>query len=353
MAKPMNFAVVGLGMGGHHCLALRSAKNANLVAVCDIDGARLKEHTKQFKVAGTKKYDDLLKDPDIDGICIATESGTHADFGIKAARAGKHIVMEKPVDITPARIKKFEDVLKKTKVKCGCIFQYRTEPINIHVKKSIEKGKMGKVIGAHAHLPWFRADSYYAGRHGKWKGTWKLDGGGSLMNQGIHTVDLIQWLVGPVDSVAGFYGVHNHKIEAEDQTVAILKFRNGATGTLITSTCCIPGKDQRIYVYGSKGSYCRVGGTLESYDMGGPKERERMMNLFGPGKKKKTTGSVDPMAVSADGHTIIIEDLVRAVRANRDPLITVKSAKHSVEVATAIFKAARTGRVVKVDSVKK
>jgi len=350
MPRDLSFAVVGLGMGGHHCTAVGNATGAHLAAVCDVDEERLAQRMKEFDCKGYSRYADVLKDQSIDAVCIVVESGYHADLGIQAARAGKHIIMEKPVDITPARIKKLEDEVTKAGVKCGCIFQSRMENCNILIKKAIDAGKMGKIIGAHAHLPWFRADGYFEGPHGTWRGTWKLDGGGSMMNQGIHTIDLIQWLAGRVERVCGFYAVHNHRIEAEDQVVAILEFENGALGTFYSTTCCIPEGAQRIYMYGAKGSFSRYGSTLESYDMDTPKQRERMMNLFG-GQKKVDAVTKDPMAVSADGHTLIIEDLVKAVRQDREPVIPISSAKHAVEIACAIHKSSRTHREVRIRDV--
>lgn len=352
MAKKLNFAVVGLGMGVHHIEAVRNAKGANLAIVCDHDEKRLVACMKKYDCKGTPRFSDILKDKSVDVVCIVTESGYHTTLGIQAAKAGKHLIMEKPVDVTPARIKKLEDVVRQTGVKCGCIFQSRMENCNILIKRAIDAGKMGKIIGAHAHLPWFRADSYYSGPHGPWRGTWKLDGGGAMMNQGIHTVDLIQWLAGRVESVCGFYGVHNHKIEAEDQTVAAFKFENGAIGTFYATTCCIPEGAQRVYMYGSKGSFSKHGEKLETYDLGSAKERKRMMGLFGGSKVSSAIGK-DPMAVSADGHMLIIEDLVKAIRNDREPIIPISSAKHAVEIACAIYKSSRTGRTINVRDVAK
>ncbi|MCX5757483.1 MAG: Gfo/Idh/MocA family oxidoreductase [Candidatus Hydrogenedentes bacterium] len=352
MAKTLNFAVVGLGMGGHHCTAIRNAKGAHLAGVCDIDEERLALRMKEFDCKGYTRYADVLKDKSIDAVCIVVESGYHAKLGIQAAKAGKHIIMEKPIDITPAKIKPFEEAVKAAGVKCGCIFQSRMDNCNILIKKAIDSGKMGKLIGAHAYLPWWRGDDYFSGPHGPWRGTWKIDGGGSMMNQGIHTMDLIQWLAGPVESAFGFYGVFNHKIEAEDQVVAVLKFKNGALGTFYSTTCTIPEGAQRVYMYGTKGSFSQYGRTLETYAMDTPAQRERMMKLFGGNVKAGSEASKDPMAVSADGHQLIIEDLVKAVYANREPVIPISSAKHAVEIACAIYKSARTHREVKVDEVK-
>ena len=353
MARDLNFAVVGLGMGGHHCMAINGAKGAHLAAVCDLDKQRVESRKKEFGAdKGYGKFEDVLKDKDIDVVCIVTESGYHTEMGIKAARAGKHIIMEKPIDVALSRIKKFEGEVKKCGVKCGCIFQSRMDNANIMIKKAIDAGKMGKLIGAHASLPWFRSNEYYSGKHGAWHGTWKLDGGGSMMNQGIHTVDLIQWLAGPVESVFGYAGVFSHKIEAEDQTVAVLKFKNGALGTFFSTTCAIPESAQRLYMYGSKGSFSKFGNTVELFEMGTKSERERMLKLFGNKEKQSDVGK-DPMAVSADGHTLIIEDMVKAVRSNREPAITIASGTHAVEIACAIYKSVKTGKEVKIKEVAK
>lgn len=352
MPKQLNFAVVGLGMGGHHCKAIMNAKGAQLTAVCDTDEERLDKWAKEGDCKAYKSYAKLLKDPDVDVINMCTESGKHVKMCIQAAEAGKHIIVEKPVDIKPDRITKLQKVIGKTGVKCGCIFQSRMENVNIMLRKAIQKGYLGDLVGAHAWLPWYREQSYYEGPHGSWKGTWRWDGGGSLMNQGIHTVDVLIFLAGEVEAVCGFYGAFGHDIEAEDQTVAILKYKNGALGTLFTTTCCQPDGDRRVQFYGTKGSFYLNGGTFENYDAGPPKHRERMMKLFG-GKKAKSGISSDPMAVSADGHMLIVEDLVKAVRQDREPAIPLQDARHAVDVACAIYKSARTGKAVRVASMVK
>ncbi len=183
MGREVNFAVVGLGMGMHHCKAIRQAKGASLAAVCDIDGDRLKQAVEQFDCKGYRSYSALLKDPRIDVVNIVTESGKHATMGVQAVEAGKHLIMEKPVDVTPARVRKLEEAVKRAGMKCGCIFQSRLENCNRLIRKAIDQGKMGRLIGVHGELPWYRADSYFEGPHGPWRGTWKWDGGGSLMTK--------------------------------------------------------------------------------------------------------------------------------------------------------------------------
>lgn len=345
--KAIRFGVVGLGMGGHHCIAIQNARGAELSAICDKDPKRLAQQVRAFGVTGYCDYGDMLKDPDIDVISIVTESGYHARMGIAAVKAGKHIVVEKPVDIKPARITRLEKAVAAAGVKCACIFQSRMAPCNIVLKKAIEAGKMGRVIGMHGSLPWFRGKDYFSGRFGPWRGTWKLDGGGSMMNQGIHTIDLLTFLAGPVRRVSGFYGVFDHDIEAEDHAVACLEYASGALGTVFTTTCARPEGGQIIYGFGSKGSFHKQGESLTAYDMGGSKERARMMARFGGARSADTAGK-DPMAVAADGHALIMEDMVKAIRQDREPVIPLSQARHAVEVVCAVYKSARTGRAITI-----
>ncbi len=348
-SKAIRFGVVGLGMGGHHCLAVNKARGAELTAICDHHGGRLAERVREFGVKGYARYGDLLRDPDVDVICIVTESGLHARMGIAAARAGKHIVMEKPVDIRPSRIDRLEEAVTAAGVKCGCVFQSRLAPVNQAIKKAVDGGKLGRLIGLHGTLPWFRGLDYFSGDFGAWRGTWRMDGGGSMMNQGIHTIDLLIYFGGPVKRVCGFYGVFDHPIEAEDHAVACLQFANGALGTVFTTTCSRPEGAQSIHGFGDKGSFRKDGDRLTLYEMGAAAERRRMLARFGGAAASDAAGS-DPMAVTMDGHTLIVEDMVAAIRNDRAPLIPLSQARRAVETVCAVYKAARTGRTVEVRS---
>ena len=350
MAKTLNFAVVGLGMGGHHCKAIAAAKGARLLAVCDWDEERLRSTAEAYGCKAYVSYRDLLRDPDVDVVNIATESGYHTDMGVQAARAGKHLMVEKPIDITPARVQTLERAVAGAGVQCGCILQLRLDPCNLALKQAIDRGSMGKVLGVHAGLPWYRGPAYYSGTHGAWRGTWKLDGGGSLMNQGIHTIDLMTCFGGPIESVCGFFAVQNHAIEAEDHAVACVKFASGALGTIFTTTCAQPEGAQQFFCFGTKGSFRKRGDTLELYEMGSPRERARMQARFG--NRLGAGAASDPMAISSDGHTLLVEDMVRALREQRAPMIPLSSAKHAVEIVHAIYRSGRTGREVRITPVR-
>ncbi len=349
--REIGFGVVGLGMGQHHCKAIIQAEGAKLVAVCDIDLERLNKVVDEFNVKGYEKYEDMLKDPEVEVVNVCTPSGMHVDMALQALDVDKHIIVEKPVDVSVEKVDKLiEAAKKKPHLKLGAIFQSRTVPMHKRIRKAIEDGRFGKIVGAHALLPWWRAQSYYEGAHGEWKGTWSMDGGGSLMNQGVHTVDLIQWLVGPVKSVTGSFGVFGHKIEAEDQTVATLEFECGAIGVLATTTCAYPGLPQMIVIYGEKGTIVKEEGHLSAWKVEGDedgKEEQEMLSLYGPKEKRngETTAS-DPMAVGSAGHVGIVEDVVEAIWKDRDPIINIQNARHAVQIVTSVYEAGRTGKRV-------
>lgn len=349
--REIGFGIVGLGMGAHHAAAIAEAKGAKLVAVCDVDEDRLNRIVERYKVKGYKNYDDLLKDDEVEVINICTPSGMHVDMAIPAVKAGKNIIVEKPVDIKVDKINKLIEVGNKAGVKMGAIFQSRTTPMNKRIKDAIDKGRLGKLIGIHGILPWYRAQSYYQGPHGSWKGTWDMDGGGSLMNQGVHTVDLLQWFGGRVKSVFGAFGVFAHDIEAEDKTVAVLKLENGALGTLTTTTDAYPGLPQILLIHGDKGSIVKEEDELKAWKIQGDREKEEeteMLSLYGSREKRGESVSSDPMAVGSAGHTGIIEDMVQALKNNREPMITIESAKHAVEIVNAIYESGRIGKEVPI-----
>jgi predicted dehydrogenase len=349
MSREIGFAVIGLGMGRHHCKAIQAAPGARLVAVCDLDEQRLRPTAQEYGCRAYATLKELLGDGEVEVVNIATPSGTHTELGVRCAAAGKHLIVEKPADIAAGRIDELLVAVRKHGVKAAGIFQSRLDPLNLRIREAIQQGRLGTLIGAHGHLPWYRAQSYYEGRHGSWKGTWNMDGGGSLMNQGVHTVDLLQWLAGPVAAVMGAFGVFGHRIEAEDQTVALLRFANGALGTLYTTTCAYPGFSQRLTLYGTRGSIIKEEGSLHSWKLQDDpegKEEQELLALYGAGRK--ASGAADPMAVGFDGHTQIVLDMIEALAGSRQPSITLESAKHAVEIINGIYLSGRTGREVRV-----
>lgn len=348
--KGIGFGVLGLGMGAIHCHAIGRADGARLVAICDLDPERLAKVKDEHGCTAYGDYTQMLEDPEVDVISVVTPSGMHLGHGLMAARAGKHILMEKPVEITPEKIQRLVEGVRETGVKCGCVFQSRINDLYIKMREAIEAGRLGKLAAIHATLPWYRADSYYEGKHGTWRATWEMDGGGSLMNQGIHSLDMMIFLGGRVKSVFAKYGVFTHDVEAEDNLSAVLTFESGVLGNLTTSTSAYPGLPGQYVVFGEKGSIHADERGLLAWNIAGESEEEeskKMLEEFGPEEEDLAVAS-DPMAVWSRGHIKLIADLASAIREGRDPLITLDLARHAPEVACAIYESGRTGKEVLV-----
>lgn len=349
---PLRFAVVGLGMGRTHCKDITDARGAQLVAVCDLVPERVEAMVKQYGCRGTLKFEEILAAPDIDVVNICTPSGLHSEMTVAALRAGKHVLCEKPPDVTVAKVDAMIAAQRETGKKLGIIFQTRFEPFFRRVKQVIADGRLGRLIGVHASVHWYRSQEYFV-CPGMWKGTWALDGGGSLSNQGIHTVDILQWMVGPVVEVYGKFGVYAHNIESEDKTAAVLTFANGAIGTLTTTTAAYPGCDNHYFIHGERGTIEFQGGLrlwrirADSREAEAEEERQ-MMALYGPKEKRDVTIASDPFAMATRGHLAHVEDMVQAIREDRDPAVTAESTRHTVEIMNAIYESGRTGKPVRL-----
>lgn len=333
-------AVVGLGRGRAHIAALLRAEGAELLAVCDKNKEVAESIAAQHGCDAYTELDDLLKREDIDLVHVCTPSGLHTDMLLRIAEAGKHAITEKPLDITLARIDKAIEAFAARGLQLGCIFQVRLAPAIQEMKKAIDAGRLGKLVLGNAHVKWFRTQEYYD-QNGGWRGTWEWDGGGSLMNQAVHTIDLLQWMMGPVESVVGHTQVRAHRIETEDLGAAIVKFANGAVGTIVGTTAAYPGFGTNLEIFGSDGGFTMKDSLLTSWKVRGERMAEEeadMLNRFGYGKA----------APPADTTFEQIQDMVEAVRHNRPPLITGREGRDAVEIVLAIYESARTGKEIRL-----
>ena len=342
------FGIIGCGViAPTHVAAIKACAQAELVAVCDIDEAKGRKFAAEHGgVAFHQDYRRLVKDPAVDVVCICTPSGLHADGAIAAARAGKHVFCEKPLDIRRDRMSRMIDAVEKAGVKMGCVFQSRTIPECIRLRRAVQQGVLGKLTLADAFLKDYRSRAYYASAG--WRGTWALDGGGALMNQGVHGIDLLTWLVG--DPVERVFARADHKvrdIEVEDTCVANLQFRNGAFGTLIGTTSCNPGEVRRIELHGDVGTLICTGSKITRWAVASEFDaRAKDIDLSKAPVDEGTTG--DNKAVQAQGHAFLVADLVQAIEQNRDPYIIGRSARQAVDLILAIYRSARLGRDVAV-----
>ena len=197
----IRFGIVGCGViSSWHAKAVTAAEDAELVACCDIIPERAEKLAGEFNAPKVyTDYCEMMDSGEVDAVCVCTPSGMHGDVTIAAAERGKHVMCEKPIDIKLARIDEMIAARKKNKVKLGVIFQRRTSPLWHKVKKTIDEGRLGKMVLGDAYLKYFRSQEYYDS--GDWRGTWELDGGGALMNQGVHLIDILRWIMGPVETI--------------------------------------------------------------------------------------------------------------------------------------------------------
>jgi len=340
-------------MGVQHCKDLVDAQGCELVAICDAAPERLEKNRQEYGVKATDSYAEILADPDVDVVNICTPSGTHADLSVQALQAGKHVVCEKPPDVTVEAVDRMIAAQRATGKKLMVVFQSRFEPLYRKMYETIQEGRLGSLIGLHGTVNWWRAESYFKSP-GNWKGTWRLDGGGSLANQGVHTADILQWLGGPVAEVYGKFGRFSHNIETEDKTVAVLTFANGALGTLTTTTAAYPGLDRSFLIHGSKGSIVVEDDELvrwrlmaESPDAEAEEER-RMLEQFGRKGPRDSSVASDPFAFAWRGHLVQFEAMAEAIRTDAPPPNSIETTRHTVELLNAIYESGRTGQPVRL-----
>jgi predicted dehydrogenase len=245
----IGFAVIGLGMGANRAREVVATPGARLVAVCDLIQAKVDRVVAEHGCEGTLNYHELLDRDDIDVIYVMVESGNHAKVAIDAAQAGKHVLSTKPIETTPEKAESMIRACDEAGVICAVDFEMRYSPDCNQVKAAMDQGVFGDIILAEERLKWYRSDDYYDG----WHGTWALDGGGSIINQTVHQVDYLCWIMGMPETARARYGVYNHDIETEDMTLAMLHYANGAEGMIVCTTTFPEDKVAATQVHGTKG----------------------------------------------------------------------------------------------------
>lgn len=346
--RSVGFGIIGAGtISDIHAKAIAAIKNAKLVGVYSINKNKADLFAARYDCVSYNSLDDLVNDPQISIVCICTPSGVHLDPALRCIEAGKHCLIEKPLEITIEKCDQIIEAAKKASVKTGVIFPSRFYDLNKQLKQSIEDNRFGKLVLGDSYVKWSRNADYYMSA--KWRGTWEYDGGGALMNQGIHSVDLLQWFMGPIESVQAIAANIRHKnIEVEDTIVAVLKFANGALGTIECSTAVFPGSFKRIEIMGTSGTVVVEENNLVKWQF----EKESKMDegirsMFSQGNSSPG-GVADPAAISFFGHQKQIENMIESVENNTNPLIDTVEGRKSVEIVLAIYESARTGKIVKL-----
>ena len=338
----VHVGLIGAGnISDTHARALRAMSGMEIVAVY----APTLAHAEQFAARhGGTAHDSLetmLAQRPLDMVVIGTPSGLHADHGIAAATRGLHVLVEKPIDVTTARADALIGAAEKSGVTLGVIFQDRLKPGVQRMKALVEAGRLGRPILANARVKWYRPPSYYAGS--RWRGTRALDGGGALINQGVHTVDLLLWLLGPVRRVFARTITGLHAIEVEDTAVAVLEFSNGAVGTLEAATSASPGYSRQIELTGTNGTIKLDGDDLAAIDLQDVRDDERPAGPAAP-----TVSATSAVVADTSAHTRVFEDFVGALARGGVPACDGRSGRHSTALIEAIYQSARAGQPVDV-----
>lgn len=350
----LGFAIVGCGMiARFHARALQdvpetrlvalvSRKQSNAQAVMDHVGIRCDVYAELAPV---------LTRPDVHVVIITTPSGAHLEPAVAAAEASKHVVVEKPLEITPDRCDRIIAACDRHRVKLCTIFPSRFGDANRALKAAIDQGRFGRLTLGETTCKWWRPQSYYD--EGGWKGTQALDGGGALMNQAIHNVDLLSWMMGPVTHVSGFTATLAHeRIEVEDTAVACLRFANGALGVIQATTSVHPGLPKTVAVHGDRGTVVIEQDDVLRWDMTPETEEDRAIKQQFAQKTGASGGSSNPAAISHVGHARQLQDFVASILNQREPLVDGREGRKAVEIITGIYQAATTGQTVRLEPPK-
>ncbi len=352
--NPLRFGIVGAGaISGAHVRALRSlADKAECIAVADI---RPEAAQTLAGAVGAKAYDSLeamLAAEWLDVVDLCTPPDVHASGAVKAMRAGCDVIVEKPADVSVAATDRIIAAARETGRKATVVSQHRFDPATLVVKKAIDDGRLGKLTRVAAQVRWWRPQEYFDAV--PWRGSLAVTGGGALMSQSIHTLDLMVWLMGDVEEVFAYSATLSHEhIEVEDQLVATVKFRSGALGLLEASIVAYPGLSARIEVSGDRGSATVDADRLAYFHAAALGETTGPYGL--PGDTNRADIEAPPAAddahpdpaTLAGAHALQISDFIDAIRENRSPFVTLEDARATMAVIESIYESARTGRPVR------
>ncbi|MFD0712912.1 Gfo/Idh/MocA family protein [Paenibacillus sp. GCM10027626] len=323
--RKIRFAVLGCGViSKFHIEGITRAAEAELVAVCDADERRAHETAARHGVKAYTSYEEMLQRPDIDAVCICTPSGMHAGQTVLAAAAGKHVVCEKPMALRLEDIDTMIAACERAGVYLATIFPRRMSPAARYVKALLEEGRLGKLSLCAGYVKCYRDQAYYDSAG--WRGTWAMDGGGAMMNQGIHTIDLLQWLAGPVERLYAYASHVLRTIEVEDTAVAALCYRSGALGSIEATTTAYNQPDHRIVIHGDKGTVILTGDEITTLDLLG---------------EQVEIPAFPPFQVLPDGHAEQIRDMAQAILEGRPPCITGEDGRHSLEIILGAYESQR------------
>lgn len=343
--KTWNFGIIGSGMiADFHAKSIQSLPNARLTGICGLNPKKTLALADRYSCRSFESTTDMLKNAEIDIVTIATPSGAHLEPAIEAARHGKHVICEKPMEITLDRIDKMIEAHEKSGTCLGGIFNYRYNDAVKVLKDNVDSGRFGTISFASVHVPWWRSDEYYKS---SWRGTWNLDGGGALMNQSIHMIDMLQFVMGPVKSIQAYMATIAHDIEVEDTAVSILQFENKALGLIYGSTASFPGQFRRIEITGNKGTAVLVENSFKVWQFADETETDRdIRSKFGD--IEGGGGTSDPSAIPFHLHAKNFAAFIQSIELGKTFEISGQEARKSVEIVLAIYRSAREKSIIRL-----
>ncbi|MFO0912774.1 MAG: Gfo/Idh/MocA family oxidoreductase [Pirellulales bacterium] len=344
----VGFGIVGCGMiARFHARAIAELDGARLIGCYNRSFDKAAEFAAANHCRAFATLDDMLADPAIQVVTICTPSGAHLEPGRAAAEAGKHVIVEKPLEVTLARCDELIEVCQRRGVTLSTIFPSRFHESARLMKQAVDVGRFGRLTLGDAYVKWFRPQKYYDS--GAWRGTWQLDGGGALMNQAIHSVDLLVWLMGPVTEITAHTGTLAHeRIEVEDVAVATLKFASGALGVIEATTAAYPGYLKRIELHGSLGSAVLEEEDIKAWDFAEPRPEDEALRERMRGRTQTGGGAADPAAIGHHGHAAQFRTVLSAITGGNALPIDGREGRKAVEVILGIYRAASTGSTVRL-----
>ena len=347
--KRYGMGVIGAGMiGNFHAQAIKGMPNAELIAVCEQVPERAKTFAAEHGGTAYTELEQFLRDDRIEVVTIATPSGLHGDPAIAAARFGKHCIVEKPIEITLEKIDRILEAHAEAGTTIGGIFNMRFEQTAKLFKQAVTDGRFGRLAFGMAYGPWWRDQAYYD--NGGWRGTWQIDGGGALMNQVIHTIDMLQWLMGPIRQVCAYTRTLCHqRIEVEDTSAVAVEFRNGALGTIACTTSMWPGHFRIVEVAGDQGTVAMADQKFMFWQFAKETDEDARIREQFLSFPTVSTGAANPSAgMTAEPHRANFADFLAALDAHREPPISGHEARKAVQTILAIYESARTGKPVEL-----
>ena len=332
MGKIYNFAILGCGViSKTHVEALSKIENAKLLGVADVNLANATAFAEKYGIKAYQDYDQMLADEKVDVVCVCTPSGWHAPNAIQALKAGKHVVLEKPMALNTKDADEIIAISEQTGKKVTVISQFRFSADLLKVKNHIEKGDFGKISLCSLVMKYYRAPEYYSTSN--WKGTLKFDGGGALINQGIHGVDMLDFLVGPITETNGQIATIFHNIEGEDSVVATIKTQSGALGVIQASTCAYPGFDRRIEINGDKGYAVLRENKIEKMVINRQECLVEQLSL--------TSTSSDNTVMDYTMHKAQIENFLNAIEGKTALFVDGKEGRRALSIIEKVYLSAR------------